>query len=425
MWSVALENLGISKTPKRLEEEYHAFSVAYAGKAHLEGGDKILLPPSAFEILARLQVDYPMLFRLKSNRKGTMTHSGVLEFTAEEGTCCLPFWMMQNLLIEEGSIITVANISLPKATFVKFQPQHKDFLDITNPRAVLEHALRNFSCVTKGDTICIPYNGQNYYFELQEVEPMDAACIIETDCNVDFAAPLGYEESIKADDITPFDTGIVEDPKGISNSRIKNINPLNLPVLPNPEKSVDKSIFGIDDIERRPIKAIEIVNGMVIRSDIINNLKHHNEINSLTFNSRCRVETEVLAKRSGMTGAQPNSAIAPQPPNEEYWSLNAGIGSRLDGKTPRLTNNISSSKNDLTGESVCIQSYESPSSTNTRGMPKTGKTVEGDFRSLVGETYLQAENNIIQPSLKSHIGTKYSVLKRNGLSPFEGTGNVL
>merc|ERR1719245_2513988 len=194
-----------TRSPQRFEEQYHCYSMAYADKAHLEGGDKILLPPSAFDTLARLNVDYPMLFQLSSSAKGTMTHCGVLEFTAEEGSCYIPFWMMQNLLIEEGSVIFVRNVSLPKAIFVKLQPQHVDFLEITNPRAVLEHALRNYSCVTKGDVICVPYNRKNYHFELKEVQPQDAACIIETDCNVDFDAPVGYKEP-KASDVKPVET---------------------------------------------------------------------------------------------------------------------------------------------------------------------------------------------------------------------------
>ena len=93
-----------------------------------------------------------MLFQL-STANGNTTHSGVLEFSAQEGSCFIPFWMMQNLFIEEGAILTVRNVSLPKATFVKLQPQHVDFLEITNPRVVLEHALRTYSCVTKGDVI--------------------------------------------------------------------------------------------------------------------------------------------------------------------------------------------------------------------------------------------------------------------------------
>jgi len=174
------------------DEQYHCFSGAFSDKPQLEGGDKILLPSSAFEQLARLQVEYPMLFEVRSS-KGR-THVGVMEFTAPEGKCIMPFWIMQNLLCEEGSLVSVKNVSLPKATFVKFKPQSVDFLDISNPRAVLERQLRTFSCVTVGDQICLPYNDKRYYLEVQDVKPSEAACIIETDCNVDFDAPVGYVE---------------------------------------------------------------------------------------------------------------------------------------------------------------------------------------------------------------------------------------
>lgn len=60
-----------------------------------------MLPTSAFEQLARLQIEYPMLFELKNGTSGKRTHCGVLEFTAPEGHCYLPFWMMQNLMLEE------------------------------------------------------------------------------------------------------------------------------------------------------------------------------------------------------------------------------------------------------------------------------------------------------------------------------------
>jgi len=141
----------------------------------------VLLPSSAFEQLARLQIEYPMLFELRS-AKGR-THCGVLEFTAPEGNCYVPFWMMQNLMLEEGGLLSVKSASLPKATFVKFKPQSSDFLDISNPRAVLEKQLRTFSCVTVGDQICLPYNNKRFYLEVQEVKPKEAACIIECDCN--------------------------------------------------------------------------------------------------------------------------------------------------------------------------------------------------------------------------------------------------
>lgn len=44
--------------------------------------------------------------------------------------------MMRNLLLDEGGLVQVENVSLSVATFAKFQPQSPDFLDITNPKAV-------------------------------------------------------------------------------------------------------------------------------------------------------------------------------------------------------------------------------------------------------------------------------------------------
>merc|ERR1719482_899169 len=169
------------------DEQYHCFSGAFADKPQLEEGDKVLLPTSAFEQLARLQIEYPMLFELRSARG--RTHCGVLEFTAPEGNCYVPFWMMQNLMLEEGGVLSVKNVSLPKATFVKFKPQSTDFLDISNPRAVLEKQFRTFSCLTVGDQICLPYNDKRFYLEVQEVKPREAACIIECDCEARPPAP--------------------------------------------------------------------------------------------------------------------------------------------------------------------------------------------------------------------------------------------
>lgn len=87
------------------------------------------------------------------------------------------------------------NVSLPKASFVKFRAQSVDFLEVSNPRALLEVALRKFTCLTVGDTICIPYTGKKFYLDVREVQPNGAASIIETDCNVDFEEPLGYQDS--------------------------------------------------------------------------------------------------------------------------------------------------------------------------------------------------------------------------------------
>ncbi|OQR98833.1 ubiquitin fusion degradation protein [Thraustotheca clavata] len=178
--------------PQRFDEHYRVYPVSFCDKAHLEDGDKILLPPSALETLARLHIEYPMLFKVKNEAVNRVSHCGVLEFSAPEGSCFMPYWMMQNMFLTEGSIVNIQNVTLPKATFVKIRPQSKDFLDISNPRAVLEASLRKFSCMTVGDTICLKYNDRNYLLDVREIRPADAASIIETDCEVDFEAPADY-----------------------------------------------------------------------------------------------------------------------------------------------------------------------------------------------------------------------------------------
>ena len=191
---------GRGRGPQVFETEYGVFSVAMSGREGLEEGDKILLPPSAFDTLSRMVIDYPILFELTNEPLGKSTHCGVLEFTAEEGRCYMPFWMMQNLIIEEGAILKVKNVTLPKANFVKFRAQSVDFLDISNPKAVLEYTLRKYTCVTTGDMICLPYSGKNYYLEVTEVKPNGAASIIEADVNVDFDEPVGYKAPPRPND---------------------------------------------------------------------------------------------------------------------------------------------------------------------------------------------------------------------------------
>jgi ubiquitin fusion degradation protein 1 len=100
------------------------------------------------------------------------------------------------LFIEEGALIKVRNVTLPRATFVKLQPHTTSFINIANPKAVLEVALRNFSCLTKDEVICIDYNDTKYYINVVEVQPSryNAVSIVETDVRLDFAPPLDYVE---------------------------------------------------------------------------------------------------------------------------------------------------------------------------------------------------------------------------------------
>ncbi|XP_057421763.1 uncharacterized protein LOC130715664 [Lotus japonicus] len=179
------------------EQTYRCYPASFIEKPQLESGDKIIMPPSALDRLASLHIDYPMLFELRNDDAERVSHCGVLEFIAEEGMIYMPYWMMENMLLQEGDIVRVKNVTLPKGKYVKLQPHTKDFLDISNPKAILETTLRNFSCLTTGDSIMVAYNNKKYYIDIIETKPANAISIIETDCEVDFAPPLDYKEPEK------------------------------------------------------------------------------------------------------------------------------------------------------------------------------------------------------------------------------------
>ncbi|XP_075673648.1 uncharacterized protein LOC142643012 [Castanea sativa] len=185
------------------EQTYRCYPASFIEKPQLESGDKIIMPPSALDRLASLHIDYPMLFELRNASAERVSHCGVLEFIAEEGMIYMPYWMMENMLLQEGDIVRVKNVTLPKGTYVKLQPHTKDFLDISNPKAILETTLRNFSCLTSGDSIMVAYNNKKYYIDIIETKPANAISIIETDCEVDFAPPLDYKEPEKPIALVP------------------------------------------------------------------------------------------------------------------------------------------------------------------------------------------------------------------------------
>jgi len=191
-------NFGLfPEAPRPFNQQFRCYPVAMmpgTERSDVEAGGKIIMPPSALDQLTRLNIQYPMLFKLTNKKVSKTTHCGVLEFVADEGKIYIPYWMMQNLMLEEGGMITVESATLPVATYSKFQPLSADFLDLSNPKAVLEMRLRHFACLSKGDIIAINYNNRIYELNVMETKPASAVTIIECDMNVDFEAPPGYEE---------------------------------------------------------------------------------------------------------------------------------------------------------------------------------------------------------------------------------------
>lgn len=57
------------------------------------------MPPSTLNTLTRLNITFPMLFKLSNKINKKQTHCGVLEFVADEGKIYIPYMVGIDLYI--------------------------------------------------------------------------------------------------------------------------------------------------------------------------------------------------------------------------------------------------------------------------------------------------------------------------------------
>lgn len=170
----------------------------------LEGGNKILLPPRILEQITddhHGNMPYPLCFSISTLRTKKTVYVGVLEFMAPDDSVVMPFWLFSELKLNEGEMVRLGLVEyLPKANFAKLRPHKTEFIDLPDPRAVLEFHLSNFTCLTKNETITVTHEGKPFQLDILDLKPenqYNAAIIIDTDLNIDFAPPLDYVEPPK------------------------------------------------------------------------------------------------------------------------------------------------------------------------------------------------------------------------------------
>ncbi|CBK20714.2 uncharacterized protein [Blastocystis hominis] len=148
-----------------------------------EYGDKIILPEMAMAYINGTTAQYPLMFRISNGSQSS--YCGVKEFSAPERNCYVPRWIMAKLRISPGDYLIVENLNLRKATFVKLKFRDGTFGELSNPRAILEIKLKNFSVLSKGDSITIEHLGKEYIIDIIDTQPDDVVVIVETDVEVD------------------------------------------------------------------------------------------------------------------------------------------------------------------------------------------------------------------------------------------------
>ncbi|KAL2528579.1 Ubiquitin fusion degradation UFD1 family protein [Forsythia ovata] len=86
---------------------------------------------------------------------------------------------------------------LSNRKYMKLQPHLTIFIQLSNPKAILKKNLRNFSCLSTGDTIMINHIDEMFFINILETKPGPAICLIGTDCDAEFSTPLDYKEPEK------------------------------------------------------------------------------------------------------------------------------------------------------------------------------------------------------------------------------------
>jgi ubiquitin fusion degradation protein 1 len=158
----------------------------------LEHTGQILLPENILNDLLQQFDPLPevMTFSITNTRLGIVVYAGVQAFRIDPGHVCIPYWMMEFLQTDEGSLVEVATANLPLATRALFQPPDDAFLGLLNPRVILEYHLRSYPCLTQGTVIVLHVCDTNYRLKILKTEPVRAVATLCADVECDFATPI-------------------------------------------------------------------------------------------------------------------------------------------------------------------------------------------------------------------------------------------
>lgn len=146
--------------------------------------DTIILPQSALEPLIEHNTDSPFQFRLTKN--GKSIYCGVIEFTAPEKFIFASKELMDTLNVKNNQYVSLMSVTLPKAEFIKFKSEDPSFLQLSNPKIVVERYLRDRSTLMFNQTFEIKYIGKIYKFTITELKPEPIVSLKQADIQFEF-----------------------------------------------------------------------------------------------------------------------------------------------------------------------------------------------------------------------------------------------
>jgi len=159
----------------------------------LEYSNQVILPP---EILASFpNYTGTVLFFTIANEEKKI-NVGVYEFTDIPDVCYIPYYFMMILGIKEGDRVQIEQLAEEpqKATAITLKPQEQAFIELNDPKVVLEyHMSRLYPIVSLGDVIRVYHNNIVYCLSISKLDPANIVQTINCDITLEFEEPHDYK----------------------------------------------------------------------------------------------------------------------------------------------------------------------------------------------------------------------------------------
>ena len=164
----------------------------------LEHSNKTLIPAACIPDL-NLDAGTTYIEIINPNINDKIAVCSVHEYTETPGIIFIPSRIMQTLGINASENIKVnQKIDIPKGEFIKIKPYEKAFIELSDPKAVLErHISQFYPVLSKGELISIKFAGKEHQIEIVETRPENVIQTTNCDINLEFARPydMGPEET--------------------------------------------------------------------------------------------------------------------------------------------------------------------------------------------------------------------------------------
>jgi hypothetical protein len=134
----------------------------------LNNSNYIKLPESFLSDLQ--EEELPFYFKLTTH-EGLYTYVGVKEFTADDNTINIPYWIKEMLMLEEETLIKInLEKDIKKGKLIDFQPLSEDFFEIPNYDDYLTIILSNYCLLSNDTTLSLDILDKNYKVLISNVE---------------------------------------------------------------------------------------------------------------------------------------------------------------------------------------------------------------------------------------------------------------